>query len=78
MKEIEIKWLMDSLKQLRADMKVKQAEHEVEMQDPNVNIWGQMGSLEARYEIALISLNAIISVAEMSDEEVSEAALTNK
>jgi predicted DNA-binding ArsR family transcriptional regulator len=78
MKEHEIVWLMDSLKQLRADMKVKQAEHETEMQDPNINIWGQMGSLEAQYEIALISLNAIISVAEMSDEEVSEAVLAHK
>jgi predicted DNA-binding ArsR family transcriptional regulator len=78
MKEHEIVWLMDSLKQLRADMKVKQAEHETEMKDPNINIWGQMGSLEAQYEIALISLNAIISVAEMSDEEVSEAVLAHK
>jgi predicted DNA-binding ArsR family transcriptional regulator len=78
MKENNIVWLMDSLKQLRADMKVKQAEHETEMQDPNINIWGQMGSLEAQYEIALISLNAIISVAEMSDEEVSEAVLAHK
>jgi len=78
MKEHEIVWLMDSLKQLRADMKVKQAEHETEMQDPNINIWGQMGSLEAQYEIALISLNAIITVAEMSDEEVSEAVLAHK
>jgi hypothetical protein len=69
---------MDSLKQLRADMKVKQAEHETEMQDPNINIWGQMGSLEAQYEIALISLNAIITVAEMSNEEVSEAVLAHK
>jgi predicted DNA-binding ArsR family transcriptional regulator len=78
MKENNIVWLMDSLKQLRADMKVKQAEHETEMQDPNINIWGQMGSLEAQYEIALISLNAIISVAEMSDEEVSEVVLAHK
>jgi hypothetical protein len=78
MKEHEIVWLMDSLKQLRADMKVKQAEHETEMQDPNINIWGQMGSLEAQYEIALISLNAIITVAEMSNEEVSEAVLAHK
>jgi hypothetical protein len=78
MKEHEIVWLMDSLKQLRADMKVKQAEHETEMQDPNINIWGQMGSLEAQYEIALISLNAIITVAEMSSEEVSEAVLAHK
>jgi predicted DNA-binding ArsR family transcriptional regulator len=78
MKENNIVWLMDSLKQLRADMKVKQAEHETEMQDPNINIWGQMGSLEAQYEIALISLNAIITVAEMSDEEVSEAVLAHK
>jgi hypothetical protein len=78
MKENNIVWLMDSLKQLRADMKVKQAEHETEMQDPNINIWGQMGSLEAQYEIALISLNAIITVAEMSNEEVSEAVLAHK
>jgi hypothetical protein len=78
MKENNIVWLMDSLKQLRADMKVKQAEHETEMQDPNINIWGQMGSLEAQYEIALISLNAIITVAEMSSEEVSEAVLAHK
>jgi predicted DNA-binding ArsR family transcriptional regulator len=78
MKENNIVWLMDSLKQLRADMKVKQAEHETEMQDPNINIWGQMGSLEAQYEIALISLNAIITVAEMSDEEVSEVVLAHK
>jgi hypothetical protein len=78
MKEHEIVWLMDSLKQLRADMKVKQAQHETEMQDPNINIWGQMGSLEAQYEIALISLNAIITVAEMSNEEVSEVVLAHK
>jgi hypothetical protein len=78
MKENNIVWLMDSLKQLRADMKVKQAEHETEMQDPNINIWGQMGSLEAQYEIALISLNAIITVAEMSNEEVSEVVLAHK
>jgi hypothetical protein len=78
MKENNIVWLMDSLKQLRADMKVKQAEHETEMQDPNINIWGQMGSLEAQYSIALISLNSIIEVAEMSDEEVSEAVLAHK
>ena len=78
MKENNIVWLMDSLKQLRADMKVKQAEHETEMQDPNINIWGQMGSLEAQYSIALISLNAIITVAEMSNEEVSEAVLAHK
>jgi hypothetical protein len=30
-----------------------------------------MGSLEAKYSIALISLDAIIEVAEMSDEEVT-------
>jgi hypothetical protein len=71
MKEHEIVWLMDSLKRLRSDMQAKQAEHETEMQDPNINIWGQMGSLEAQYSIALIQLNAIISVAEMSDEEVT-------
>lgn len=71
MKENNIVWLMGSLKQLRADMQAKQAEHEAEMQDPNINIWGQMGSLEARYSIALISLNAIIEVAEMTDEEVA-------
>ncbi len=71
MKENNIVWLMGSLKQLRADMQAKQAEHEAEMQDPNINIWGQMGSLEARYSIALISLNSIIEVAEMTDEEVT-------
>ena len=71
MKEHEIVWLMDSLKQLRSEMKIKQATHEMEMKDPNINIWGQMGSLEAQYSIALISLNAIIEVAEMSDEEVT-------
>ena len=78
MKEHEIVWLMDSLKQLRSEMKIKQATHEMEMKDPNINIWGQMGSLEAQYEIALISLNAIITVAEMSSEEVSEAVLAHK
>ncbi len=71
MKEYEMEWLMGSLKQLRADMQAKQAEHETEMQDPNINIWGQMGSLEAQYSIALISLNSIIEVAEMTDEEVT-------
>ncbi len=71
MKENNIVWLMGSLKQLRADMQAKQAEHEAEMQDPNINIWGQMGSLEAQYSIALISLNSIIEVAEMTDEEVT-------
>ena len=71
MKENNIVWLMGSLKQLRADMQAKQAKHETEMEDPNINIWGQMGSLEAQYSIALISLNAIIEVAEMSDEEVT-------
>jgi hypothetical protein len=71
MTENNIVWLMSSLKQLRTDMQAKQAEHEAEMEDPNVNIWGQMGSLEARYSIALISLNAIIEVAEMTDEEVT-------
>ncbi len=71
MKENNIVWLMGSLKQLRADMQAKQAQHEVTMADPNVNIWGQMGSLEAQYSIALIQLNAIISVAEMTDEEVA-------
>ena len=71
MKENNIVWLMGSLKQLRADMQAKQAEHETEMQDPNINIWGQMGSLEAQYSIALISLNSIIEVAEMTDEEVT-------
>lgn len=74
MKENNIVWLMGSLKQLRADMQAKQAEHEAEMQDPNINIWGQMGSLEARYSIALISLNSIIEVAEMTDEEVTAKA----
>ena len=74
MKEVNIEWLMGSLKQLRADMQAKQAEHEAEMEDPNVNIWGQMGSLEARYTIALIQLNAIITVAEMTDEEVTAKA----
>ena len=78
MKEHEIVWLMDSLKQLRSEMKIKQTTHEMEMKDPNINIWGQMGSLEAQYEIALISLNAIITVAEMSNEEVSEAVLAHK
>jgi hypothetical protein len=78
MKEHEIVWLMDSLKQLRSEMKIKQATHEMEMKDPNINIWGQMGSLEAQYEIALISLNAIITVAEMSSEEVSEVVLAHK
>ena len=38
------------------------------------NSWGQMGSIEAQYTIALIQLNAIISVAEMSDEEVTAKA----
>jgi hypothetical protein len=71
MKENNIVWLMGSLKQLRADMQAKQAQHEAAMADPNINIWGQMGSLEAQYSIALISLNAIIEVAEMSDEEVT-------
>ncbi len=71
MKENNIVWLMGSLKQLRADMQAKQAQHEVAMADPNVNIWGQMGSLEAQYSIALISLNSIIEVAEMTDEEVT-------
>ena len=71
MKEHEMEWLMGSLKHLRADMQAKQAQHEAAMADPNINIWGQMGSLEAQYSIALISLNAIIEVAEMSDEEVT-------
>jgi len=71
MTENNIVWLMDSLKRLRSDMQAKQAEHEAEMADPTLNIWGQMGSLEAQYSIALIQLNAIISVAEMSDEEVT-------
>lgn len=71
MKENNIEWLMGSLKQLRADMQAKQAQHEAAMEDPNVNIWGQMGSLEAQYSIALISLNSIIEVAEMTDEEVT-------
>jgi len=71
MKEHEMEWLMGSLKQLRADMQAKQAQHEAEMADPTLNIWGQMGSLEAQYTITLIQLNAIISVAEMSSEEVT-------
>ncbi len=71
MKENNIVWLMGSLKQLRADMQAKQAQHEAAMEDPNINIWGQMGSLEAQYSIALISLNSIIEVAEMTDEEVT-------
>ena len=71
MKEHEMEWLMGSLKQLRADMQIKQAQHEAEMADPTLNIWGQMGSIEAQYTIALIQLNAIITVAEMSDEEVA-------
>ena len=71
MTENNIVWLMDSLKRLRSEMQAKQAEHETEMQDPNINIWGQMGSLEAQYSIALIQLNAIITVAEMSSEEVT-------
>ena len=74
MKEHEIVWLMDSLKQLRSEMKIKQATHEMEMKDPNINIWGQMGSIEAQYTIALIQLNAIITVAEMSSEEVTAKA----
>lgn len=74
MKEHEMEWLMGSLKQLRADMQAKQAQHEAAMADPNINIWGQMGSLEAQYSIALIQLNAIITVAEMSSEEVTAKA----
>jgi len=74
MKENNIVWLMGSLKQLRADMQAKQAQHEAEMADPTLNIWGQMGSIEAQYTIALIQLNAIISVAEMSSEEVTAKA----
>ena len=74
MKENNIVWLMGSLKQLRADMQAKQAQHEAAMADPNINIWGQMGSLEAQYSIALISLNSIIEVAEMTDEEVTAKA----
>jgi len=74
MKENNIVWLMGSLKQLRADMQAKQAQHEAEMADPTLNIWGQMGSIEAQYTIALIQLNAIIAVAEMSHEEVTAKA----
>ena len=74
MTENNIVWLMGSLKQLRADMQVKQAQHEAEMADPTLNIWGQMGSIEAQYTIALIQLNAIITVAEMSSEEVTAKA----
>ena len=71
MQEIEMEWLMGSLKRLRSEMQERQAQHEAEMADPTLNIWGQMGSLEAQYTIALIQLNAIITVAEMSDEEVA-------
>ena len=71
MKEIEMEWLMGSLKRLRSEMQERQAQHEAEMADPTLNIWGQMGSLEAQYSIALISLNSIIEVAEMTDEEVT-------
>ncbi len=43
----------------KAMLQAKQAQHEAAMADPNINIWGQMGSLEAQYSIALISLNSI-------------------
>ncbi len=74
MKEIEMEWLMGSLKRLRSEMQERQVQHEAEMADPTLNIWGQMGSLEAQYTIALIQLNAIITVAEMSSEEVTAKA----
>ncbi len=74
MKEHEMEWLMGSLKRLRSEMQERQAQHEAEMADPTLNIWGQMGSLEAQYTIALIQLNAIITVAEMSSEEVTAKA----
>ncbi len=74
MKENNIIWLMGSLKRLRSEMQERQAQHEAEMADPTLNIWGQMGSIEAQYTIALIQLNAIITVAEMSSEEVTAKA----